>query len=262
MKNMDSEFNSRIQSVLADYEDKSNVLFQYLAERAKVNWTPAQFIVYRDNYFFRTYETIECVAKVIISAKRHEDYITLRSAGSNCYEESGSNIAHKSHPELLLYSHNNHSERIFGVKGISLSESATSPNILEETREFRKIQKALYESSNHIEVLAVNYAQEEAAKAMLQIFREAFFEPYRHSYSNKEFNDITEYFSCHLNGLEERHADEAKYCLFKRCNTAKDLEIAVASISKILSAQRKMWMAWRKKLQSLEDLINSSNIYG
>ncbi len=251
MEIFNNQFNLQIQQAIASYETKSNVLFQYLEEKSKAGWTKLQFLLYRDNYFFRTYETIECVAKVIISAKRHEDFITLRSAGNNCYEESGSNIDRKSHPELLLYSHNRHSERIFGIQGISLRDSLNSPNVLAETKELRKIQYALYESLNHIEVLAANYAQEAAATAMLAIFMKSFFEPYRSYYSNKEYREITEYFHCHLDGLEERHADEAKYCLFQQCKTFKDIETAIATINKLLAAQSTMWIALKEKLQSI-----------
>lgn len=251
MEIFNNQFNLKIQQAISNYESRSRVLFNYLKEQSKIGWTKPQFLLYRDNYFFRTYETIECVAKVIISAKRHEDFITLRSAGNNCYEESGSNTYRKSHLELLLYSHNRHSERIFGIQYISLRDSLGSPHILEETKAFRKSQIALYESSNHVEVLAANYAQEAAATTMLTVFMKSFFEPYKNYYSNKEYQEITEYFHCHLEGLEERHADEAKYCLFQQCYTPEDIEIAIASISTILTAQSNMWVALKEKLQSI-----------
>ena len=192
-----------------------------------------------------------------MSAALHGDYITLYSAGKNCFEETGSGIKKKTHPELLLYSHNKHAERVFGIEKISLIDSLKSPNVLVETKAFTKTQLSLYDSSNHIEVLAASYAQEEAATAMLQGFLNCFFEPYRHLYPKRDFEEITEYFTCHLNGLEERHADEAKSCLFQRCKSSSDTEIAITSISKILTAQSKMWIALQKNLTITENVIKT-----
>lgn len=252
MENTFSKFNIQIQDELDKYRKTSTVLFQYLQERAKTGFTKSQFEVYRDNYFFRTYQTVVCVAKVVMSAALNADYTTLSSSGKNCYEETGSGVPKKTHPELLLNSHNIHAVRIFGINKISLIDSLQSPNILDKTRAFTKSQMSLYDSKNHIEVLAANYAQEEAATQMLKTFLDCFFEPYRHQYPRKEYEEITEYFTCHLDGLEERHADDAKYCLFQRCKSSDDIGTAVSSISKILSAQGEMWVELQGKLSSLE----------
>jgi pyrroloquinoline quinone (PQQ) biosynthesis protein C len=241
-----NSFNIQIQEEFEKYESRSAIFFDYLKEQSKVGFTKEQFEVYRDNYFSRTYQTIICVAKVVISAALNEDYITLNSAGKNCFEETGSGIKGKTHPELLLYSHNKHAATVFGLGNISFTDSLKSPNVLDATKTFTKTQLSLYSSLNHIEVLAANYAQEEAATKMLRTFMTCFFEPYRHLYPESEYEDVTEYFTCHLNGLEERHADEAKFCLLQQCNTSNDEEMALASISKMLKAQSDMWVGLKK----------------
>lgn len=253
MVTMIGNFNVLVNKEIERYRQRSRVLFDYLAQRSKVGFTAAQFSLYRDNYFYRTYRTVPCIAKVVESASKAADYITLSSAASNLFEESGSGQAQKSHPELLLYSHNQHAERVFQLPPTTLIASLDSSHILPEAREFTNVQSSLYYSFNHIEVLGANYAQEEAATEMLTSFMSAFFEPYQSYYNNGDFKNLIEYFICHIDGLEERHADDARNCLLQWCKTEKDLEIAINSINKILSAQSNLWLGLLQALIELED---------
>jgi pyrroloquinoline quinone (PQQ) biosynthesis protein C len=248
-------FDFLIQQELENYRNRCSDFYAYLYEQANQGFTKEQIVLFRDNYFYRTMQTAICVAKVVEAALKNADYLTAQSAVRNLVEELGSNKPNKTHPELLMYSHNEHFNKCFGVNRISLIESLSSPNILDETKNFTKIQLSLYESSNYIEVLAANYAQEEAATKMLDTFYNTLFVPFRNKYSKKEFKELTAYFTCHLDGLEERHADDAKNCLFNQCKSVSDVEIAINAISKILKAQSQIWIGIKNEFLNYKQIL-------
>jgi hypothetical protein len=253
MESIVNNLNKLLSAELNTYKKNSLELADYLGKRANLGFTRAQFLLYRDNYFFRTYRTVPCISQLAESASLNGDYFTLQRAASNLFEESGANVTGKSHPELLMFSHNTHAAKIFDIGKLNLIDSLSSTHILPETRQFTQTQLALYHSLNHMEVLGANYAQEEAATDMLNLFLSAFFAPYQSFYEEKEYQTLIEYFTCHVDGLEERHADEAKECLLQWCKQKHDVQIAVAAVSRILEAQSNLWLSLKKSLSRLED---------
>jgi len=254
------EFDNVVQKQFEIYRDNSSMLFDYLATGVENGFESIQFSFYRANYFYRTYATIPSICILLKAAAEREDEHTLRSAGQNLQEELGLIEGNKkSHAELLRFSHNTHGERVFNLPSISLRDSLNSDFILPTTKTFKKVQHNLYTSRNYIEILAANYAQEAAAVEMLNNFLNAFFKPYSGFYQSKqEFLDIIEYFTCHLDGLEQRHAEDAKRNLFKQCKSTNDVRIAVLALKKMLSAQSNMWNELQiglSKLENIEQII-------
>jgi hypothetical protein len=250
-----NEFDGGIKEQLQVYRTKSAGLFDYLRSRSEGGFDSIQFACYRANYFYRTYGTIPSICLLVKAAAEQEDEYTLKNAGQNLKEELGLiKDGKKSHAALLRFSHNTHGERVFKIPPISLQDSFNSSYILSATQLFRKIQQELYSSHNYIEILAASYAQEEAATEMLNIFLNSFFKPYAFHYRDEnEFSEIIEYFTCHLDGLEERHAENAKRCLFGRCNCMNDQGIAIKAIERMLNAQSNMWNELENGLKKLEN---------
>jgi len=244
------QFNRQIEQELNIYKKRSSYLFDYLKSQAEAGFSKNQFLIYRDNYFYRTISTIPCVSLVVKAAAENEDEATLKSAGQNLSEELGiDSKSSKSHAELLRYSHNTHGEKAFNAAPITLKDSLQSNHVFAATRKFKQIQLSLYTSSDYVEVLAASYAQEEVATEMLSVFYQTFFESRKDIYSTKkEFDLVAEYFTCHLNGLEVRHAEDAKYCLFTHCNSSTKKDIAIHAMSQILHAQSEIWIVLKDKL--------------
>ncbi|KAB2879747.1 hypothetical protein F9K33_07895 [bacterium] len=246
------EFNTSVEEVLKEYKKQSLPLFDYLNQRSQIGFTQNQFQIYRDNYFYRTFRTIPSVCLIVKSAAENEDEAVMKSAGQNLMEELGLINGTTSHSAHLRHSHNIHSERVFKLSPISLRESLSSELVLEKTKEFSRQQAELYASDNYLVVLATNYAQEEVATDMLKSFLSAWFRPYKFLYSLQEYDEVEEYFRCHIDGLEERHAEDAKNSVIKQIKTSQDMNIALTSIRDILVAQSNMWVSLYEGIASQE----------
>ena len=244
---MYSQFMFDLESAIAiqkhHYASRSRPFFDYLGDRAHRGFTPTQFRIYRDNFFFRTFSTIPSISKVVIAAAFHEDFETLADAGKNLADETGLGDPLKVHSRLLEDSHNAHAGRVFNLTGVRLSEAAGSLYLLPEAIRFKKVQASLYGSSQYAVVLAAAFAQETAADPMLKTFYEALFVPYRNCYSAAEFEVISEYFVCHLDGTEQRHSDDARRAVLRVCHDEADLHAAIEGMTAFWEAQSNLWNA-------------------
>ena len=248
------ELSQILEVNLVNYKKKTSNFFNYLYNQSKVGFTARQFLIYRDNYFYRTYNTIPSVAKVVVAAYKNLDSETIKSGEKNLADETGGKTPTNAHSTLLYNSHNHHAKYVFDIPPISLEDSYNSPYVLEETKLFQKIQNSLYESNYYCKVLAVSLAQESAAHSMIKSFYETFFIPYKAKYSESKFIQISNYFNCHIQGLEEEHSKEAFSALVRNCKNVKDIHHSKLSIIHFLNAQAKMWNALHNELKMNQDL--------
>lgn len=233
-------FQKKVEKLLV-HRMFSHPFFSYLRDLSKRGMTSTQFHVYRDNYLFRTFNTIPSLSCVLIKAAYHCDFATLASVGRNLYEETGEGISKQSHSFLLDQSHNIHGELVFSLDSLSLKDIHQSSLILDETYYFADEQKKLYTSSHYGEVLGVMFGQEMAAESMLRTFYQTLFLPYTKYYSGSKFEDVQAYFLCHLNGTEERHGQDAREAAFHFCQTEQDIDIVLKAANAFLEIQAKLW---------------------
>ncbi|MCA0458775.1 MAG: hypothetical protein LCI00_32785 [Chloroflexi bacterium] len=248
---------SLLQEEFDIYLGASSAFFDYLSNQSIIGFTPTQFAIYRDNFFYRTINTIPSITKVLLAAAYHEDIETLADAGKNLFDETGSGNHSMVHSSLLVTSHNVHAKKVFGLKPISLIDAQTSIHILDVAKAFCEKQRMLYENSSYPIVLAASYAQETAATSMLTTFYEHFFCSYKGFYSQKEFETLTIYFSCHINGVEKDHAEKAQRALLRACNTKSDIEFVLWSVNTFLRAQSDLWNGLLRAMISVEGVERS-----
>lgn len=244
----DKVIEKQLTKHFEDYYSKTNIFFDFIEKASKGDIFTEYFKIFRANYFYRTFNTIPCISKLVIAAAKARDYETLADVGKNLFEETGEGDEQKVHSYLLEKSHNIHGEKIFNLPHMSLKGSQNSPLILDEAKYLRKIQNNFYESDDYHVVLAISYAQETVATHMLKRILECFFVPFSSSYSFLDFEFITRYFTCHITGLEQRHSEDAKQALFKNCKTSFDWEQSLSCISRFLEAQANLWIGIHNKL--------------
>lgn len=248
--NIPRELDARFAEALDRHAERSRGFFRFLAEAAEEGFTPLQFRIYRDNFFFRTANTTAVVAKVVVAAARHADTSTLASAGKNLFEETGEGDASRAHLGLLERSHNVHGARVFGQAPLPVIEAHRSPVLLPEARAFREIQERLYTSPRYPTVLGASCAQEGVANEMLQQFQAAFFLPYEGAYTEAEFTGLTEYFAAHVHGVEEEHGAEARAAMERACACPEDVEYAMQGVTGFLDAQAGLWEGLLRALRA------------
>jgi hypothetical protein len=225
-----------------EYGARTKPLAEYLHAKSCRGFTAKQFEIYRDNYFYRTATTVEAVARAALSCAIHNDRVSLACLAQNLNDESGSGMASMNHQALLESSHNIHGKAVFELPETSIPQSSSSKLLIDETLRYRRIHSQLLSSGDHVTVLAASYAQEQAASGMLELFKSAFFVPYRDRYSVQQFSEVTKYFSVHLDeGVEENHGLMAWKSLSPHLTTQGVRRNAADAIEAFLGAQADVW---------------------
>lgn len=248
------------EEILKNHQAIKSPFFDYLKNSTKTGVTPLQYRLYRDNYMYRTSQTIISVANTVIAAAKNQDMETLATAGQNLYEESGMGIGLNSHLRLLSISHNLHGQSVFNLDPIDLKDVSLSPYILPETRNFIKVAEKLYTHKNYLTVLGASYAQENAAVYMINDFYQSLFLPYKNFYDELEFYKISQYFHDHLCGVEENHAYNASLSIEKNCKTEKDVEQGVKGCIEFLEVQSQLWNSLHQAMKKAEGEGNKISI--
>jgi Protein of unknown function (DUF3050) len=217
--------------------------FDWLRKQKQRGFSPGQFQLYRDNYFYRTSTTVEAVARVALLAVLNKDRPSMADLGRNFYEETGEGCAKDAHPCLLEESHNRVAKRVFGLEPLPLYEADQSPFLLAEARFYRQTQRSLLEASEYVTALATSFAQETAATDMLRTFYESLFLPYKGCFPPEEFSKVSHYFTLHIGGMEQNHSQMAGEGLARVCRDERDVRIAADAMQTFLAAQAALWIA-------------------
>lgn len=197
-------------------------LFEFLSNLPSIS--AHQFDVYRTNYAYRNELTAPSVAKTIVSAAEFNDFETMAESGINLFEELGSGNPSKVHAVLLLQTHNEHGDRVFGLPALSREDIRKSPLLIPEVRRFHEMKMHTF-SKTYQHILGNTCAHELAANSMLVVFKAAFFDRYKALYTEQEYVELMEFFSVHMNEsaevqVEERHGEMACSAAARASNTS------------------------------------------
>jgi hypothetical protein len=237
-----AEFGGEIAESLAHHKAGCRQVMAFLGALPEESRRPA-FDTFRQNYFFRTKTTPGSVARVLLAAARQLDLDTMADAALNIYQEAGSGDPAAAHLRLLEYSHNRLAADVYDLPPLSIADAETFPLVVAATREFRRTQLELYSADDYCLVLGASYAQESAAVDMLQAVLDFMFAPHSDRYPAPEFADLVEYFTCHLDGVEEQHAQNALGALARNCRTTGDTQSALDGARRFLAVQSGIWSA-------------------
>lgn len=225
----------------------SNAYFTLLE---KVKFTPTLYAYHRANFFFRTMATVMGIAYICAQAAANHDQDTLILFAYILNEECGEGDKFRCHELLMEQSHNKFGDVEFGLPPLKvkkseeskLNDDANSPQlVIQETKNYRdKISELLQRS--YPTILGVAFALETHASHMLTHFRSAFALS-RSKLNDSEYkHDVEIYFNCHLeNGVEDRHAADAKQCIINNCTSIEVLNDIIFGVEETLKIQSKMW---------------------
>lgn len=244
-------FSPEKYSDLANHYAIQHPLFKLLKEQFSSFPSSLQFQAVRDNYLYRTLNTIPCVAYTLIAAAKNFDHQAIALLGKNLSEETGEGKAEDSHIFLLLLSFNEHGERTFGIPPIHPEELVSSPLITEEVKYFAIKQRELYQSNSYPIVLGASMAQELAAEPMLKSLYRAIFLPYRSFYSFYDYKKISKYFLCHLDGTEKQHALDTYQIASHLSKDPENAALILEGATRFLELQAMLWDGLYELLKKL-----------
>lgn len=243
-----------IEFFIHNHRAMHHPLFEYLIKQAAIGFTAVQFQIYRDNYFFRTFNTIPCIANLLRAVAKNLDFETLASVGKNLYEETGCGVPSRTHSNLLELSHNTHAKTVFNLAPISLGDSDKSKYLINEAKQFVDKEERLYTHQIYGTVLGAAYAHEAAASIMLISFYEGFFSSYKSYYSVKDFYNLAEYFFAHISGLEDAHAKKTREAAFRYSTKENSLFALFNGVSEFLNSQAVLWDGLYRELKGAENV--------
>jgi len=239
---LESTLPAQLDELLQEHSAVAEQLFSYLQSQSERGFTAQQFLVFRDNYFYRTATTIESVAKVALAAVHHADFDSAAGFAENLYQETGEGTPWRSHRLLLECCFNLHADQVFSLDWLDVAAASTSPHILPEARAYRSAQAALY-GGEYVVALAASFAQEKAASGMLAAIHRSLFVPHRDRYPRGLFEFVEQYFTIHLGGMEDRHGELARQALLRNCTTEHLRRLALDGATRFLDAQARLWIA-------------------
>jgi hypothetical protein len=226
----------------------SNDYFKFLENTL---WTRNTYDLHRANFFHRTEGTVKGIAHVCAQAAANDDRDTLTLFSFILNEETGNGEAAKCHEVLMENAHNLHGQVEFGLSPLRVKEARNSDLVIPETFAYRERTRQLVGGS-YQRMLGVAMALESHADKMLQVCRTAFRNG-NTGLPEKEFVDNVEiYFNVHVGdeGVEERHAADARRCVLNNSRTEEDIAEIAYGATETLNIQLEMWNAMYKAVTS------------
>jgi len=238
--------------MLKAHKTSKHELFSFLRMQAREGFNRQTMDTFRANLFTRAIPTIPSFAHLIKSAVLWGDYVTLAFAGKNLYEETGEGHAERSHLALLELSFNRHAMHVFGLPHLRLVDAPYAKETLFEFKRYFHEIGAAYEAATFPTQKGIMLAHETAAINMLSEFYESIFLPYRLRYTESEFAKVSQYFTAHLSGVEQRHAKDALQIAVVGCQSEKDLQEIEVGIKLFSEMHTALWDELVKALRQSE----------
>jgi hypothetical protein len=241
--------HDQVTALMDDLEQHlvfSNDYFRFIENSP---WTDRTYDFHRANFFHRTEGTVKGIAYVCAQAAAHDDRDTLVLFSHILNEETGNGEVSQCHELLMENSHNLYAQTEFGLPPLLVQEARNSNLVIPETMAYRERTLELL-GSNYHRMLGVAMALESHADKMLQVCRTAFRNS-RNKLPTAEFvNSVEVYFNVHVGdeGVEERHAADAKKCVLNNCRTNADVSEIAYGATETLNVQLDMWNAMYKAL--------------
>ncbi|MDF2258958.1 iron-containing redox enzyme family protein [Streptantibioticus ferralitis] len=217
----------------------------------KTPWNSQTYDFHRANFFQRTEGTVKGIAYVCAQAAANDDRDTLVLFSYILNEEAGNGQAAACHEVLMENAHNRHGQVEFGLPPLLVKEARNSSLVIPETLAYRERTRELI-GANYHRMLGVAMALESHADKMLQVCRTAFRNS-NNELPKSEFVDNVEiYFNVHVGqeGVEERHAADARKCVLNNCRTEADVAEIAHGATETLNIQLEMWNAMYKAVTS------------
>ncbi|MFI0714469.1 iron-containing redox enzyme family protein [Streptomyces inhibens] len=210
-------------------------------------WNNRTYDFHRANFFHRTEGTVKGIAHVCAQAAASDDRDTLVLFSYILNEEAGNGVAAHCHEVLMENAHNLYGQVEFGLPPLLVREARNSNLVIPETFAYRERTLELLGAGYH-RMLGVAMALESHADKMLQVCRTAFRNS-NNKLPESEFVDNVEvYFNVHVGqeGVEERHAADARKCVLNNCHTDADVAEIAYGATETLNIQLEMWNAMYK----------------
>lgn len=210
-------------------------------------WTKESYALHRANFFYRTELTVKAIALMCARAAEQEDQRTLILFSYILNEECGNGDAAQCHAVLMERSHNIFGEVVFGLEPLAITASKHSPLIIEGTERYRQRLLEL-SSASYQRMLGVAMALESHAEKMLAHCRAAFRAHAEHFDAPRFVSEVEVYFNSHLNdGVEQRHADDARDCARRNCRSPADFAEIACGARGVMEVQLAMWQELHQK---------------
>lgn len=223
----------------------NNPYFDFLQN---TKWGPNTYELHRANFFYRTELTVKAIAHVCSRAAAQEDQNTLILFSHVLNEECGNGNPSHCHAVLMEQAHNLFGQTEFALAPILVKEAKNHPLIIPETQHYReKLQELI--TGNYQCMLGALVFLESHAEKMLQICRTAFRASHQHMDVSEYHKKVEIYFNCHLdNGVEERHAQDARQCVLNNYHDNHDFAEIKYGAEEAAQAQLNMWNGLYKKI--------------
>ncbi|WP_394845552.1 iron-containing redox enzyme family protein [Pendulispora brunnea] len=245
------DLHNQVNSLMSDLERHpvyGNDYFKFLENSA---WTRQTYDFHRANFFHRTEGTVKGIAHVCARAAANDDRDTLILFAYILNEETGNGNRAHCHEVFMENAHNLHGQAEFDLPSLLVKDARSSKLILDETVAYRKRTLELLSGSYH-RMLGVVMALESHADKMLRICRTAFRASRKNLTQSDFVKKVEVYFNAHVsNGVEERHAADAKQCVINNCQTEADIAEIAYGANETLNIQLAMWNAMYEKACAL-----------
>lgn len=230
------------------HEIFQNNYFYHLTNK---HWSPESYTLFRDNFFYRTELTVKGIAQVCARSAFQNDMDTLVLFTHILSEETGMGNKAKCHEIFMENALNLFGISEFNLPEMKVQQAKNSDQIIPETLQYRDTIQGLITGS-YPRMLGAVMALENHADKMLTVFREAFRFNNKKLDANLFVNKVEIYFNAHIeNGVEDRHAQDAKQCVHNNCNSRDDLNEIIFGANETLKAQLKMWNAMFNKAATI-----------
>jgi hypothetical protein len=237
-----------LTSELNDHPVFSNNYFDFLQT---TSWNAITYELHRANFFYRTELTVKAIAQACGRAALQDDMNSLILFSHILSEECGNGNPLRHHGLLMAQAHNIFGRVEFAVPQLSLKDAKSHPLIAEETQQYRDRMQELINSS-YLCLLGALMFLERHAEIMLFSFRTAFRKNHQKMDSSEYRKKVEIYFNCHLdNGLEERHARDARQCVLNNYHSNYDFSEIRYGVMEAAEAQLNMWNALYRKALDL-----------
>ncbi|KZN46534.1 iron-containing redox enzyme family protein [Pseudoalteromonas luteoviolacea] len=243
---------AELDAFLTELENHKIFKNKYFLHLAENKWSPESYALFRANFFYRTELTVKGIAHVCARAAEVNDMDTLILFSYILGEETGMGNKAHCHEVFMENALNLFGGMEFDLHPLKVIDAKNSRYILPETLAYRERVTSLI-SNSYQRMLGVAMALETHADHMLTAFREGFRLTREHLDKEQYLNKVEIYFNAHVdNGVEERHAEDARQCVINNCQSQSDLNEIMFGANEMLKVQEEMWEAMFEKTLQLE----------
>jgi hypothetical protein len=252
MENKSTVFKEELNQFLNDLDDHSifkNDFFWLLQNK---DWSRQTYELIRANFFYRTELTVKGIAHVCARAAGNNDMDTLILFAYILNEETGNGERKHCHEFFMEQAFNLYGASELNVSPLLVQQAKKSDLLIAETQIYRDCIHELITDS-YSRMLGVALALELHADRMLSIFREAFRRNRRKMNEIDFEHKVEMYFNNHLdNGVEERHAADARRCAMHNCVSRENLDEIKVGAKEALAVQNVMWAGMHRNCVQLD----------